>query len=108
MANLATQRLGLTGTTVTFVAASAGGDTLTPAGGTFLHVKNGGVASINVTVDSVRPCDQGSDHDLVVAVAAGAEKLIPVQDAARFANTSGLATVTYSAVTSVTVAAVAV
>ncbi len=69
----------------------------------FLYVKNASVASITVTVDSTSPCSQGSDHDLVVAVGAGVEMLIgPITS--RYAATSdGLAAITYSGVTTLTV-----
>jgi hypothetical protein len=76
----------------------------------FLHVKNGGGGSINATI----PAQSGSAKvpgvgtvaipDIVVAVAAGAEKMIgPVGQA--YINASGNVTVNYSGVTTVTAAA---
>jgi hypothetical protein len=77
-----------------------------PGNDVFLHVKNGGGGSITVTVDSVTPCNQGGDHDLAVAVPAAQERMIGPLPASRFANaTTGLVNITYSGVTTVTVAA---
>lgn len=107
MAALATQQVTQAGTAVTMAAATSGGDTLTPSDHTHLRVKNGGGSPINVTVAGQGVCNQGFTHDLVVAVAAGAEEDIGPIGPARFARSSdGQAAVTYSGVTSVTVAAV--
>lgn len=106
MANLATQQMGF-GTAINYSGADAAGDTVAPSDRTYLHVKNGSAASVNVTVDSRRPCDQGVDHDLVVAVPAGGDRMIGPVSPGRFAGTSGLASVTYSAAASVTVAVIA-
>ncbi len=106
MALLASQAPSQAGTAVSFVAASAGGDTVRPGDTTSLRVKNGGTAAITVTIDSIRPCDQGVDHNLSVSVPASGEREIGPLPAARFAGPGGVVAVTYSAVTSVTVAAV--
>lgn len=106
MAALTVQQAAQTGIVVAFVAAAGGGDSFVNDGRTYLHVKNGGGGSINVTVDSVRACDQGGDHDVVVAVGAGAEKVIGPLDPVRFNGAGGAVAVSYSAVTTVTVAAV--
>lgn len=109
MAVLTTRAIGLTGSTPAPVAASAGGDRVECGPSNFLYVKNGSGASVTVTVDSVTPCNYGADHDLVVAVPAGADSQIGPLKSERFAsNADGLAAVTYSAVTSVTVEAVRV
>lgn len=94
---------GLTGAAITFTAAAGGGDSFVNDGNTVLHVKNGGGSSINVTINSTRQCDQGFDHDLVVAVDAAAEQVIGPFSVARFGRSVGI---TYSGVTSVTVAVV--
>lgn len=103
MAQLTPQIVTLTGTVLTFGAATAGaGDTIINNDGRcVLRVKNGSGGSINVTADSTKACDQGFDHDVVVAVAAGAEAVIGPFPVARFGRTVAL---TYSAVTTVTVA----
>lgn len=106
MAALAIQEASLAGLNPAFVAASAGGDTFANDGKTYLHVKNAGAAAVTATVNSIKPCDQGSDHDAVVSVPAGGERLIGPFPPGRFNDPNGAAAVTYSDVTSVTVAAV--
>lgn len=102
MADLTTQAPGITGNDVTYTAASAGGDTIEP--GAAIHVKNGDDASVNVTIPSYINCNQGFDHDLVVAVPAGDDRFIGPFDT-RFVNGAGRIGISYSAVTDVTVAA---
>lgn len=106
MAQLTVQKSVPAGLNPTYDAAAAGGDTFLNDGMTVLHVKNGGGSSINVTINSVTACDQGFDHDIVVAVPNGGERLIGPLPTGRFNDTGGLASVSYSAVTSVTVAAI--
>lgn len=108
MALLTTQPVAPTGSVITPVtAAASGGDTLNPGDHTFLRVVNGSGGSITATIDSVQPCSQGFDHDLAVAVGAGATKDIGPLPSARFASlTDGLVHVSYSSPTSVTVAAI--
>ncbi|WP_041580834.1 hypothetical protein [Bacillus sp. 1NLA3E] len=107
MAQLNVQNLPINGLVKTMSSASAGGDTFTNDGNTILYVKNGGASPVTVTVNSVAPCSQGFDHDLVVSLAAGSEISFPKLDPYRFNDLStGLVSVSYSTVTSVTVAAV--
>lgn len=105
MATLATQRIARTGLVPAFAAAAGGGDKFTPGSNTYLHVKNGDAGSINVTIVT-----QGTDSlgnaiaDNVIAVAGTTEKKIGPFPSGRYkAASDGLAVVTYSAVTSVTV-----
>lgn len=111
MATLSTQTVVPAGITPTYAAASAGGDKVVPADHVFLVVKNGGASSVTVTVDdpnSQSPSGAAAfNPDLSVSVGAATEKWIGPLTAARFAAAAdGLAAVTYSGVTSVTVAAV--
>lgn len=105
MATRATEVVDVAGTTATYHAASGGGDKVTPADGTVLHVKNGGGSSINVTL--VTPgTEQGlAIADRVVAVGNGAEKFIALDPIYRN-PADGLADITWSATTSVTFAVV--
>jgi len=107
MATLVTKAVAPTGLVSAPVAASAGGDSLETGPSIFLRVKTVGTAT-TVTVNSVALCSYGSDHDLVVVVGTNTEVSIgPLSS--RFANAvTGLADVTYSAVTAVTVEAVRV
>ena len=70
-------------------------------------VKNGGATDITATVDSVRPCSYGYDHDIEVSVEKGKETWFGPFDPARFNTVAGEAKVTFSSDTNVTVAVVA-
>lgn len=105
IATLSVQDVTSAGTVPTYAAAAGGGDQFSNDGKTYLHVKNGGGSSINVTIASQVACSQGSTHNTVVAVANGAEKMIGPFPPERFNDASGFVQVTYSAVTSVTVGA---
>lgn len=103
MAALTTQSISGPSSLPTFAAASAGGDTVTPSNDSFLVVKNGSGASINVTLDVPGNDEFGNANaDLVVAVAASTERYIPVRSA-KLVQSNGNVNITYSAVTSVTV-----
>jgi len=110
MAELTVQQIDLEGLEAAFVAADEEGDSFVNDGRVFLHVKNGALASVTVTIDSVVLCDQGHDHDInVVVPAAGeeesGERLIgPFPK--RFNDENNMVSVAYSAASDVTVAAV--
>lgn len=106
MASLSSQRIVEGGLGVTYAAADAAGDRVPAGDDLFLHVRNASAAAITVTVDSVRPCSYGFDHDLAVTVPAGGDRMVGPLPAGRFAGDDGLVAVTYSAAASVTVAAV--
>lgn len=104
MANLTVETFLVAGINPTFVAASAGGDTFVNNGTTYLFVKNSGGSPIDVTVDSVAQCNYGFDHNLTVSVAAGTTQKIGPLSPNRFNDITSKVAVSYSAVTSVTVA----
>lgn len=107
MAALTTQTPLIAGQSISYVAAGAGGDTISPSDGkTFLHVKNGGGSSITVTITAHGMCNQGFTHNAIVTVAAAADEAIGPFDTQRFSNGTGGIDVTYSGVTTVTVAAI--
>lgn len=113
MAALSIQPILVTGLAASYAAATGGGDTMAHSSSArrVLHVKNAGVGSINVTItkqiSTVRVPGVASAlavADLVVAVANGAEKFIgPFSDA--YGDSSGNVNISYSGVSSVTVAA---
>jgi hypothetical protein len=109
MALLTPQTAKITGTTVTYAAADAAGDTLAPSGRVCLHVRNGGTAAITATVTTPGNTRWGqSDPDIPVSVAAGAEAAIGPFPAELGDPATGLVGVSYSAAASVTVALVSV
>lgn len=93
------------GVSVTFAAASSGGDTVKAASGrrvTF-HVNNASAASVDVTFAAKVKCSNGFLHDVTVPCAVGNTE---VEVPARCVDPSALTiAVSYSATSSVTVAA---
>ena len=107
MATLTVQSVTNAGAIPTYTTAAGGGDAMAVGDRNFLHVKNGGGSGITVTVTATLQCSQGSVHSIsAVSVANASEKMFgPITN--KFADTSGLAQITYSGVTSVTVGAFA-
>lgn len=103
MALLTVQNIVKTGLKATYAAAAVS-DTFPNNGKTHLHVKNADAGDHTITVNSLVNCNQGTDHDLVIVVTAGEERMIGVFEPSRFNNAQGLVTVTWEDVTSVTVA----
>jgi hypothetical protein len=105
MALLAPQSVALPSLLPTFTAAAGGGDTANGGAGRFLVVKNGGGAPITVTLAVPGNDDFGNARpDLGVTVANATERYIPLNRAEFGSPVS----ITYSAVTSVTVAVIQV
>lgn len=109
MAALTLQVIPASGVAPTTTAAAGGGDTVTPTGLTddrcMLQVTNGGGSPINVTLADPYTTPAGNAGTTVpVAVAAGATKLIALPIGA-INPANGQVAISYSAVTSVTVAA---
>lgn len=102
MALLSPQVIAVTGIKPTMTAAAGGGDTIAPADDLILMVTNGDASAKTVTL--VRPGTEFGQNnpDVARSVPAGETWLIRVPR--EFADTDGLIDVTYSAVTSVTVA----
>lgn len=108
MAALAQHRLSISGVTPSFVAAAGGGDTFVNNGKTtFFVAKNGSGAPITITFDdtgSTSPAGaKAFNADVDVVVPAGSEEWIGPFAADRFGSPVA---VTYSGVTSLTVAQV--
>lgn len=107
MATLSVQAISAGGLDPTYSAAAGGGDKVKPGPTTFLHVVNGDVSPITVTVAAPGNFYASvAKPDLEVTVGASGEQMIPVP-VTPFADPadSGLASISYSDVTSVTVAA---
>jgi len=110
MALLTLQTMTASGLVPTAVSATGGGDTVALAGPTddrsYLQVINGGGSPITVTLADPGATPAGNTTTApAVSVAAGATKLFPLNPALINAST-GLISISYSAVTSVTVAAI--
>jgi hypothetical protein len=105
VATLATQSIARAGIVPAYAAAAGGGDRFTPGARTFLHVKNGSGGSITVTVVTPRTDQWGNAiADNAVAIAAGVEKMMgPYPPESYGAVADGLADITYSGVTTLTI-----
>ena len=115
MALLTVQNTAETGLLATYASCAGGGDTVANNGKMLLHVKNGSGGAITVTVAKTSSATENipgyglvTISDISVAIAAGAEKFIGPIDPNAYNSTSGTGTVaiTYSGVTSLTIAAI--
>jgi hypothetical protein len=110
---LATQQVADEGTVITMTAANVDGHILDGGGDVLLKVTNGSGVSVNVTVQTPGTVDGLAVAEQIVAVAAGATKYIgrfqpSTYDRPVGAADEGKVYVDFSAVTSVTVAAIGV
>ena len=111
MATLTTQSISRSGLTTSFTSAAGGGDSFTPDGQTLLRVKNASGSIITITVVSPGSVIEGvTKGDVTFTVPATTGDVIAGPfPAEHFADpTDGLADITYSGVTSLTVAALRV
>ncbi len=106
MADLGIQTIKTSGLKPVLTAATAGGDTFTNNGNTFIHVKNAGASAVTVTFKALRKCSQGGLHDVVVSVPAAEERQIGPFQPGVYNDSTKKAKITYSAVASVTVGAI--
>jgi hypothetical protein len=107
MAILTRLKPALEGTAYTLQAV-ASEDKFVNNGCVYLHVKNAGGSPDNVTIKGVGPCELGTVHDEVIAVANGTEAIIGPFRPDRFNDAQGFVTVQHSFVTSVTCRAIEV
>lgn len=113
MATLTVQEIDLTsGVAPTYAAASAGGDEYANEGRTYAHLKNASGGAITVTVTPVPSVIDNSQFGRIVpaartfTVAAGGERIIPFLAQGAYNNSNSRVALTYSGVTSLTVAAI--
>ena len=104
MATRTSESIPTAGLAPTYNAASAGGDKLAPGEGVFIHVKNGSASPITVTLATPQTVDTLAVADRTVSVPNAAERFIAVPNLYRD-PADGLAAITWSAVTTVTFAA---
>lgn len=107
MATLAAQNANVVGgATLTLPAASAGGDRAPVGDRLYLLVRNGSGGSVTVTLDATGQAFNATPvADTAVVVAAGATAIVPLLRAYR-SESDGLAGISYSSPTSVTVAVI--
>lgn len=107
MALLTTQNVARTAITPSYAAVAAT-DTFVPGNTTFLHIKNGGGSPDTVTVQVLQGDPPGlTIADTTVSVTNAQERMIGPFPPQFYADpTTGLATVTHSFTTSVTVAVI--
>lgn len=103
MAALTIQSIDQDGLTPSYTAAAGGGDTVVTGAGAFLHVKNGGGGSITVTLVTPGTVSGLAVDDQTVTVTNAQERMIAVPDLYK-SPSDGLASITYSGVTTVTIA----
>ena len=113
MALLAKQSVVLTGLETALTAAAGGGDTFVGGDHTMFYVVNGSGGDITVTFNdpnSTGPAGASAfNADVAVVVTAGERRMIGPFPHGRFRDPSdGLVHVTYSGVTSLTVAVVSI
>jgi len=109
MAALTVQEIEATGITPTYAAADVAGDEFAFSAGAFVHAINDDASSHTVTVASVYPAQPGiAPDDIAVTIPAGEERMIGPFNALFFRDSDGNVSLTYDAVTSVTVAVLTV
>lgn len=113
MATLTRQKVVIGGLTPSYAACAAGGDVVTNDDGkTFLHVKNSSGGSLTVTVTAQSTSVNTGTHgtltvsNVAIAIPAGQERMIGPFPKQAYNNSSKQLAITYSGVTSLTIAAV--
>ncbi|WP_327047291.1 hypothetical protein OG320_05200 [Microbispora sp. NBC_01189] len=106
MATLTTQVIPLTGLAIAFTNAAGGGDQCATGDGVALLVRNNDASATTVTLVTPEQIDGDlAVADRAVSVAAGATAAIPMTS--RYLDpATGLASITYSKVTSLQVACI--
>lgn len=107
MATLATQNISLAGLADALAAAAGGGDAFTPDKETFLRVNNASGGAITVTVVTPGTIRGIAEADPQISVPAGQSRMFGPFPPELFGDpaNAGLASITYSGVTSLTIGA---
>lgn len=103
---LSVQEMTSTGVAAVFHAAAAAGNHFANDGNVLVEIHNGHTGPWTVTINSIAPCNQGFDHDVVISIPAGARWRLPTLDPGRFNNAAGHVSLTYSGVTALNVSLV--
>ena len=102
---LAVQAAAISGLETVYTAANVDGHSVANNGEMFLHVKNAAVADITVTLVSI-PDPWGRVEDRAVIVTAEEERMIGPIPPLLFNQADGTVNVNFTAVATVTIAAV--
>lgn len=86
---------GLDIDTPVLVNATEAGDLCPNDGTTFLLFENGATQEVVVTINSIRPCSHGKDHNSVTTVPVSERRAIGPFDRGRFNNAAGKIAITY-------------
>ncbi len=108
MALLATQKVVRTGLAPAYSAAAGGGDTFVPGQSVMAHIKNGSGAAITVTIVTPGSTSGQAIADVSVSVPAttGDRMIGPLPGSLFTDPATGVGNITYSGVTTLTVAIV--
>lgn len=106
MAQLSPLSVTRAGTTLATASAAGGGDSFLNTGTEMLYVANGGVGSITVTIAVQTTVDGQAVPGRTVTVSNGVTKLIGPFPTPNYNDANGLVQISYSGVTSVTVAVI--
>jgi len=93
-----------TGLTPAYTSCSGGGDVFPNAGNEVIHIKNGHSGAQTVTIVSQSTVDGLAVADRAIAIPAGEERFIGPFPQGTYNNSSGQVELTYSGVTSLTIA----
>lgn len=105
MARIQTQQISQGGLQPSLQACSAGGDSYAPTSTTILFVKNGDSSQHTVTIHTTAVAYGQPISNIAVPVPAGAEMLLGPYEPGEVQQPDGTATITYDAVTNLTIAA---
>ena len=111
MATLTAQAISEDGLTATYASAAGGGDKVDNDGNVFLHVKNGSGGEITVTITAQTTSIDSPIYGAITksnaskAIAASGEAFIGPFKIEAYNNSDELIAITYSGVTSLTIAA---
>ncbi len=109
MADITAQTAARSANELTMASAAAGGDTFTNTGIELLLIINGSGSPITLTVTTPQTVDSEADlavADLAIVIPAGEQHLIGPFPKAHYNNSSDQVSLSYSAVTSVTLAVI--
>lgn len=107
MAVLAAQQITRDGITPTFAAADAAGDEFPFSGNNLVIFRNGGTAAVTITAVTPAKVENLDVQDLAITVPAGTDRYVNGLASRNFQNVNRRVGVTYSAVTGVSVAVLA-